>query len=94
MVSQQIWKIIKKIKPIVAELFMRRKKHNISTAFISQFYFEEPKNLRINVTKYFAMKIFKKKELQQITLHHSFDIEFKDFVNCVTNVFFYNNIYK
>ena len=32
-----------KLKPIIPELFIRGKKHNISLPFISQFYFAVPK---------------------------------------------------
>ena len=70
----------KKLKPIVAELFMRERKINISLVFISQFYFAVLKNIRLNAKHYFIMKIFNKRELQQIPLNHSPDIEFKDFM--------------
>ena len=37
----------KKLNPIVTELFIRGKKLNISIAFITQFYFDVPKNIRL-----------------------------------------------
>ena len=58
----------KKLKPIVAEFFMKRRKLNISVAFISQSYFAVPQTIRLNVTHYFIMMIPNKKELQQIYL--------------------------
>ena len=70
----------KKLKPIVAELFMRRKKINISIIFISKFHFKVPKTIRLNATHYFIMKIPNKREHQQIALNHLSDIEFKDFM--------------
>ena len=39
------------------------------------------KNIRLNSTHYFVMKIPNKRELQQITINHSSDIDFRDFMN-------------
>ena len=47
----------KKLKPIVTELFIRGKKLNISFDFVTQSYFAVPKNIRLNSTHYFVMKI-------------------------------------
>ena len=57
-------KVNKKIKPILAELFMRGRKLNISLAFISVSYLAVPKNIRLSATLYFIMKIPNKRELQ------------------------------
>ena len=70
----------KKLNPIVTELFIRGRKLNISIAFITQSYFKVPKDLRLNSTHFFIMKILNKRELQQIALNHSSDIDFKDFM--------------
>ena len=43
--------------PVVTKLFIRGRKLNISVVFITQFYFAVPKNIRINSTHYFIMKI-------------------------------------
>ena len=59
----------KKLNPVVTELFIRGRKLNISTAFISQSYFKVPKEVRLNTTHVFIMKIPKKKELQQIVIN-------------------------
>ena len=59
----------KKLSPIVTELF-----------FITQSHFKVPKDVRLNSTHFFIMKIPNKKELQQIALNHSSDIEFEDFM--------------
>ena len=40
-----------------------------------------PKNIRLNSTHYFVMKIPNKIELQQIALNHLSDIDFQDFMN-------------
>ena len=70
-----------KLNPILTELFIRGRKLNISNVFITQSYFKVPKNVRLNSTHFFIMKIPNKRELQQIALNHSSDIDFKDFMN-------------
>ena len=69
-----------KLNPIVTELFIRGRKLNISIVFITQSYFKVPKDVRLNSTHFFVMKIRNKRELQQIALNHSSDIDFKDFM--------------
>ena len=69
-----------KLNPIVTELFIRGRKLNISIVFITQSYFKVPKDVRLNSTHFFIMKIPKKRELQQNVLNHSSDIDFKDFI--------------
>ena len=69
----------KRLNPIVTELFIRGRKLNISIVFITQSYFKVPKDVRLNSTHFFIMKILNKRELQQIALNHSSDIDFKDF---------------
>ena len=71
----------KKLNPIVAELFLREIKLNISLVFITESYFAVPKNIRPNSTHYFVTKIPNKRELQQIAFNHSSDIDFQDFMN-------------
>ena len=70
----------KKLNPIVTELFIRGRKRNISIAFITQSYFKVPKEVRLNSTHFFTMKIPNKRELQQIALNYSSDIGFRDFI--------------
>ena len=70
-----------KLNPIVTELFIRGRKLNISIVFITQSYFKVPKDVRLNSTHFFIKKISNKRELQQIALNHSSDIDFKDFMN-------------
>ena len=71
--------LVKKLSPIVTELFLRERNLNISLVFISQYYFKVPKTIRLNITHYFIMKICNKRELQQISLNHLSEIDFKDF---------------
>ena len=56
----------KNLNSIVTELFIRNRKLNISLVFIKQSYFKVPKNVRLNTTHFFIMKIPNKRELQQI----------------------------
>ena len=53
----------KKLNPTVTELFIRGRKLNKSLASITQPYFAIPKNISLNFTHYFIMKIPKKREL-------------------------------
>ena len=71
----------KNLNSIVTELFIRGRKLNISLVFITQSYFKVPKDVRLNSTHFFIMKIPNKRELQQIALNHSSDISTKDFIN-------------
>ena len=73
----------KKLDPVVTELFIRGRKRNISIIFITQSYFKVPKDVRLNSTQFFIMKIPSKRELQQIALNHSSDIDFKDFMKII-----------
>ena len=70
----------KKLNSIVTELFIRGRKLNISLVFITQSYFKVMKDVRLNSTHLFIMKILTKRELQEIALNHSSDINFKDFI--------------
>ena len=70
----------KKFNPVVTQLFIRGRKLNISIFFITQSYFKVPKYVRLNSTHFFIMKITNKRELQQIALNHSSDIDFKNFM--------------
>ena len=60
---------------------MKGIKLNISFIFITQSYFTVPKNIRINSTHYFVMKIPNERELQQIAFLYLSDIDFQDFKN-------------
>ena len=70
----------KKLDSIVTEVFIRSRKLNISIVFLTQSYFKGPKDVRLNSTHLFIMKIPNKRERQQIALNHSSDIDFIDFM--------------
>ena len=74
--------VIKKLNPVLSELFIKGRKLNISLVFITQSCFAVPKNIKLNSTHYFMTKILCKGELQQVAFNHSSDIDFKIFVNC------------
>ena len=65
----------------VTKLLIRGLKLNISLAFVTQSYFKVPKDVRLNTTQFFIAKIPNRRELQQIAINHSSDINTKDFVN-------------
>ena len=86
----------KKLNPIVTQVSVFRRnvrcrKINMSFAFIIQSYFLMPKNIRLNPTHYFILKIANK--IMKIAFNHSSDIDFKDFVNlykkCILKPYFY-----
>ena len=66
----------KKLNSITTELFIRDRKINISIVFVTQSYFKVPKDVRLNSTHLFIMKIPNKRELQKIALSHSSYIDF------------------
>ena len=70
----------KKLNSIVTDLLIRGRKLNISLVFITQSYFKVPKDVRLNTTHFFIMKIPNKREVQQIALNHLSDINSKDFI--------------
>ena len=70
----------KKLNSIVAELFIRGRKLNISLIFITQSYFKVLKDVRLNSTHFFIMKIPNKREFQEIALNHSSHISTKNFI--------------
>ena len=70
----------KRFQAIIKELFIRCKKISISLVFLTQSYFSVPKDVRLNSMHYFIMKINNKRELQNIAINHSADIDYKDFI--------------
>ena len=49
-----------KLNSIVTELFIRDRKLNISLVFLSKIIFKIPKDVRLNTTHFFIMKILNK----------------------------------
>ena len=69
----------KKLNSIVTELIIRGRKLNISLVFITQSYFDVPKDVRLNTSQFFIAKIPNKREINRIA--QSSDINSKDFIN-------------
>ena len=61
-------------------VFFRCRKLNISLVFIAQSYFSFPKGFRLISTHYLIMKINNKRELRNIAINHSIDIEYNSFL--------------
>ena len=70
---------IKRFQAIIKELFISCRKLNISLIFIRQCYFIVPKEVILNLTHYLIMKIHNKRKLQQVTINHSANIDYKYF---------------
>ena len=51
------------------------------------YYFVIPKNIRLNSTHYFLMKIPNKRKLQRIPFNHSSDMDFQDFMNLYKKIY-------
>ena len=68
----------KTFQSIIKEFFIRCTKLNISLVFITQSYFSVPKDVILNSIHYLIMKINNRKELQNIAVNHSGDIDYKD----------------
>ena len=75
----------KKIQQVLKELFIRCRKLNISLCFLTQSYFSVPKDVRLSCTHYIIFKLKNKRELQNIAINHSADIDYKGFIKIYRN---------
>ena len=76
----------KRFQAMIKELFIRYRKLNISLVFTSQSYFIVPKEVSFIVsTHYLIMKIDNRRELQQIAIDHSADIDYKNALKIYRN---------
>ena len=69
----------KKLRQVVTESFIADRKFNIFLVFITQSYLRVSKDVRINTTHFFIVKILSKPKVQQIATNHSSDIDFDEF---------------
>ena len=69
----------KKLQALIEELFTRCRKLNILFVFFTQSYFFVPKDIRLNTTHFFIMKINNRVELKYIATNPSGDIDYQDF---------------
>ena len=67
-----------KINLIATTLFIRGRKPIMSFVFITKSYFPDPKNISLNSTHYFIIKLPKK---WQIAFNPSADMNFRDFIS-------------
>ena len=81
---------------IIKELFIRSRKLNILLVAITQSYFSVSKDVRINSKHYLIMRINNRKELQNIAINHSVDINYKDFIKiyseCIKEPYYFLTI--
>ena len=64
----------KKFQAIIKEMFIRCRKLNFHL-YLLQCYFSVPKDVRLNSKHYLIMKISSRKQLQNIVINHSADID-------------------
>ena len=87
-----MWLVTKILNPVVTELFIGGRKLGVPIAFTMPLYLKVLKDVRLNSTHYFNMKIPNKRELQQTASNPSSDIHFKDFMKifkkCIKTIFF------
>ena len=70
----------KQFQAIKKELLIRCRKLIISIAFITQSYFSVAKDVRLNSTHYLIKKINNRRELQNIAINHSANMDYNDFM--------------
>ena len=70
----------KKAQQLLIDLFIRCRKLNISLCSLTQSYFSVPREVRQNCTHYIISKLNNERELQNIAINHSADIDYKDFI--------------
>ena len=75
----------KKAQQVLKELFIRCTKLHISFYFLTHSYFSVPKDLRLKCTNYIIFKLNNKRELNNIFINHSADIDYKDFAKIYRN---------
>ena len=77
----------KKLNSVITQLFIRGRRLNISIVFITQSYFKVSKDIRLNSTHFFIVKVLNKREPQQIALNHSSDFNSKDFIKIYKKIY-------
>ena len=85
MIWYQVLNLIKKVIPIVTELYLRIRKFNVLLIFFSQSYFKLPKTIRLNSTHYFTINIPNKKGTKINSIKSFAYIDFKDSIKLCKN---------
>ena len=87
----------KKARQILKDLSIRSRKLNISLCFLTQSYFSVPKDVRLNCTHYILFKLNNRRELQNIAIDHSSNIDYKELIKiyriCTKEPFNFLTIY-
>ena len=68
----------KKAQQVLKELFIRCRKLNICLCFLTQSYIFVLKYVRLNCTHYVIFKLNNRRELPNIAINHSSDVDNKD----------------
>ena len=69
-----------KAQQVLKELFIRCRKLNISLCFSTQSCFSVPKDIRLNCIRYIFSKLNNKRELLNMAINHSSDVDQKEFI--------------
>ena len=69
-----------KFQAIIKELFIRCRELNTYLVFTTHSYFFVLKEVRLNSKHYLIINIHNKRDLQQIAINHSEDIDYKNFM--------------
>ena len=72
--------MIKKIKPWLKNYLLGAENWIFHSWLSLSLFFPVPKDVRLNSTYYLIMKINNKRELQNIAINHSADIDYQDFM--------------
>ena len=67
----------RELQPIVTKVFMGGRHLNFFLVFLTQFYFVEIKDIRLNSTHYFILKVKNKLEFQQIEVNNLSNVDFE-----------------
>ena len=62
----------------IKDLFIRCRKLNVSLCFLTKSYFSVPKDVGLSCTHYILFKLNNKRELQNIAINHSANIDYKN----------------
>ena len=77
MIADMISKI--ELHPIVTDWLIRCQKLNIYLVFIAQSCFSVPKDVRLNTTHFFDLKVPNRQDPLQVAINYSSDIDFEEF---------------
>ena len=69
----------KKAQQVLKELFIRCRKLNIRHYFMTQSYSSVPKDVRLNCTHFIILKLNNNRELLNMAINHSSDVDQKEF---------------